>query len=140
MSSYVADGVLWRLVVYLLLCIWAEPDESQMSENYEKAVARCRWVGPLFDSWRETGLYREIFGPEGRLVEIQSAEDQELCAFLESQEDFQVHSKDDYETAVWCHIILFQTTWNLGIWKDMKWNTAGHANLSIMIGFYLENF
>ena len=23
-------------------CIWAEPDESQMSGNYEKAVARCR--------------------------------------------------------------------------------------------------
>ena len=30
----------------------------------------------------------------------QSAEDQELCAFLESQENFQVRSKDDYETAV----------------------------------------
>ena len=43
-------------------CIWADADESHI-DNFEEAVARCR----------------DVFGPEGRLMEIQSAEDQELA-------------------------------------------------------------
>ena len=44
-------------------CIWADSDESHRFENYEEATARCK----------------EVFGPEGRLIEIQNAEDQELA-------------------------------------------------------------
>ena len=50
MSSYVADAVLWRLVVYLLLCIWAEPD---------KLVTQ--WRGRLFLNCCEETAPKKIF-------------------------------------------------------------------------------
>ena len=51
MSSYVADGVLWRLVVLdLLLCIWAEPD---------KLVTQ--WRGRLFLNCCEETAPKKIF-------------------------------------------------------------------------------
>ena len=51
MSSYVADGVLWRLVVLdLLLCIWAEPD---------KLVTQ--WRGRLFLNCCEETPPKKIF-------------------------------------------------------------------------------
>ena len=49
-SSYVADGVLWRLVVYLLLCIWGEPD---------KLVTQ--WRGRLFLNCCEETPTKKIF-------------------------------------------------------------------------------
>merc|ERR1712227_610230 len=44
-------------------CIWADADESHNYDNYDQALARCR----------------ELFGPEGRLIEIMSDEDQALA-------------------------------------------------------------
>ena len=47
-------------------CIWADSDESHRFDNFDEANARCK----------------EVFGPEGRLIEIQSAEDQELAVLV----------------------------------------------------------
>jgi len=44
-------------------CIWADADESNNYDNFDQALERCK----------------ELFGPEGRLIEIVSDEDQALA-------------------------------------------------------------
>ena len=71
----------------------ADADEGHRFEGWEQALGRCRCVHIIIGIQKYLNIYninistypRDLFGPQGRLMEIMSAEDQALAVTVIKQ-------------------------------------------------------